>query len=265
MILDIIQQNYHSFTPKEQKIATYIMQKKHLKNMNITKLANILNTSPATITRFCKKIDCANFAEMKINLVDESTRESIVNKDTIFDAIHTYYTTVMDNTNKLVNPQDIEETIEAIIRAKKIYIYGVGSSGLTALEFMQRLIRMGFNVSCFTDTHMMLISQTLLTPDDLVIGISSSGQTVEIVNMLAIAKKVGAKTISITSFIDSQIVQYSDISLIVYSSKFVNNTSFVNSQFAMMFIVDILTMILLDDKDYNTMMQETIQTILDRK
>src|SRR5699024_4061313 len=164
-----------------------------LKNMNITELANILNTSPATITRFCKKIDCANFAEMKINLVDESTQESIVNKDTIFDAIHTYYTTVMDNTNKLVNPQDIKETIEAIIYAKKIYIYGVGSSGLTALEFMQRLIRMGFNVSCFTDTHMMLISQTLLTPDDLVIGISSSGQTVEIVNMLAIAKKVGAK------------------------------------------------------------------------
>ena len=58
MILDTIQQNYHSFTPKEQKIATYIMQKKHLKNMNITELANILNTSPATITRFCKKIDC---------------------------------------------------------------------------------------------------------------------------------------------------------------------------------------------------------------
>ena len=145
MILDTIQQNYHSFTPKEQKIATYIMQKKHLKNMNITELANILNTSPATITRFCKKIDCANFAEMKINLVDESTRESIVNKDTIFDAIHTYYTTVMDNTNKLVNPQDIKETIEAIIHAKKIYIYGVGSSGLTALEFMQRLIRMGLD------------------------------------------------------------------------------------------------------------------------
>src|SRR5699024_8023985 len=138
MILDTIQQNYHSFTPKEQQIATYIMQKKHLKNMNITELANILNTSPATITRFCKKIDCANFDEMKINLVDESTQESIVNKDTIFDAIHTYYTTVMDNTNKLVNPQDIKETIEAIIYAKKIYIYGVGSSGLTALEFMQR-------------------------------------------------------------------------------------------------------------------------------
>lgn len=265
MILETIQQNYHSFTPKEQKIATYIMQKKHLKNMNITKLAKILSISPATITRFCKKIDCANFAEMKINLVDESTQESIVKKNNIFDAVHMFYATVMDNTNKLVNSQDIKETIEAIVNAKKIYIYGVGSSGLTALEFMQRLIRMGLNVSCFTDTHMMLISQSLITQEDLVMGISSSGQTTEIVNMVAIAKKVGAKTVSITSFIDSQIVQYSDISLIVYSSKFVNNTSFVNSQFAMMFIVDILTMILLDDKEYSTVMKETIQSVLGRK
>lgn len=265
MILEDIQNNFHSFSEKEKKIATYIMKKKHLKNINITDLAILLGVSTSTITRFCKKMGCNNFAEMKIRLIDENSMKPILEKkNNIFEDVHLFYATVMDNTVNLVDNDEIKKTLDLLKSGNRIYLYGIGSSGLTAIEFTQRMLRMGLNVACYTDSHMMLISQTLIQPGDIVIGISSSGQTHEIVNVLAHAKKVKATTISITSFPNSNVTDYSDISLLVYSSKFVNNRNFINNQFSVMFLIDILTMLLLDYEEYDNAMQKTINTILER-
>lgn len=137
----------------------------------------------------------------------------------------------------------------------------MGSSGLTALELTQRLLRMGLNVISTTDSHMMLITSAMAMKNDLVIGISASGETVEVNDAIMHAKENGANVLSITCFPESTLSKISDTSLIAYSSVFVDNKRFVNSQFAIMYQIDVISTMLLEDEKLNERMSQTIKVI----
>nr|WP_307775631.1 MurR/RpiR family transcriptional regulator [uncultured Cetobacterium sp.] len=258
-----IKQKYSAFSQKEKEIANYILNyKDNINNISITNLAKDIGTSTSTLTRFSKKINCESFVDMKIklNLSNQSTNS--INSNDLFTAVHTYYTEVIEQTNKLINKKFIYEIVKEIKNAKKIYIYGVGSSGLTAQEFMQRLLRMGFNVSSITDSHMMIINSAIVSKEDLVIGISISGETKEVVNSLRVSQKNGAKTISVTSFPNSSLKEFSNYIIPICASDFINKTNFINTQFSTMYLFDLISTILLEDKELKNKMQLTIEAIL---
>lgn len=262
-ILDEIQEQYVSFSSKEKDIATYILQKgNEIKNINITELAKVTGTSGSSITRFCKKINCDSFVDMKIKI--SSTHQEIPPKqgEEIFDDVYDFYNKVINNTIKIIEKEKIIKVVNLIKSAQRISIYGVGSSGLTVIEMAQRLLRMGLNVTSITDSHMMLINSSVTSNVDLVIGISTSGNTKDVVNALRISKRNNGTIVSITSFADSEIAKISDTTLFVYNSSFVDNNRFVNSQFAIMYLIDVISMMLLEDETLNRKMNKTIEAIL---
>lgn len=265
-ILCEIQRKYNDFSDKEKSIANYIMQYgDQIKNINITDLAKETNTSGATITRFCKKIDCDSFVDMKIKLGANKSDTHITEEDGIFSYVYQYYNEVIERTKALIDKEAIFKIVSEIKKARNIYIYGVGSSGLTGEEMMKRLMRMGFSVHCISDSHMMIINSSIVSEKDLVIGISISGETEEINQSLKISRKNGAKTVSITSFEGSPINNYADIMLIVYNPKFVDRSRFVNSQFSAMYLIDLISIVLLEDKELSNKMQATIDAIINNQ
>lgn len=263
-ILEVIQEMYPTFSDKEKKIALYILQKNNeINNINISKLAKLTSTSSATITRFCRKIGCESFVDMKIAISSAQQDVPVKTEEGIFNEVYSFYNRVIERTKKSLVSEEIESFITALEAAHRIFVYGVGSSGLTAMEFNQRLVRMGFNSSVHTDSHIMVINSTIAKKGDLVIGISSSGSTPEVLDALKIAKNSGAKVVAITSFQASDLTRLSDMSLTVYSSSFVDNNLFVNTQFALMYLIDVISMILLEDESHNRSMSQTIKAILD--
>lgn len=262
-ILDVIQERYPTFSEKEKKIALYILQNNNeINNINISKLAALTSTSSATITRFCRKIGCESFVAMKIAISSSQQDIQADNEEGIFNEVFSFYNRVIERTKKNLVAEDIEKFIEKLEGASRIFVYGVGSSGLTAMEFNQRLVRMGFNATVNTDSHLMVINSTIVKEEDLVIGISSSGSTPEVLDSLSIAKNNGARIVAITSFQASKLTELSDLSLTVYSSSFVNNHLFVNTQFALMYLIDVISMILLEDERHSQSMSHTIKAIL---
>ena len=136
-----IQQKYNNFSDKEKAIADYILnQPDMIKNINITELAKIIGTSGATITRFSKKIGCDSFVEMKMKINLSSNDSDPIDSDDIFSSVYSHYNEVIERTNSIIDKSAIFNIVEEIKKANKIYLYGVGSSGLTATEMMQRLI-----------------------------------------------------------------------------------------------------------------------------
>ncbi|MGX7014466.1 MurR/RpiR family transcriptional regulator [Vagococcus silagei] len=259
-ILEDIQNKFPSFSEKEKKIATYLLKNSDtLTNINISTLAKETDTSPATITRFAKKLNQDGFVDLKIqisSLKQTNSRDKDLQSD-----VYDYYTKVIENTEQLVNKDDVEMIVNKIKDAPRIFIFGVGSSGLTALELTQRLLRMGLNVTSTTDSHMMLITSSMAVEGDLIIGISASGETVEVNDAVTYAKANGAQVISITSFPESTLSKISDLSLIAYSSVFIGNKRFVNSQFAIMYQIDVISTMLLEDDKLNERMSQTIKVI----
>ena len=110
----------------------------------------------------------------------------------------------------------------------------------------------------------MLINSSIIMKEDLVIGISVSGETIDIIKALRLAKNRGVSIVGLTSFSESELAKLSDIYLLGYNSTFVNTERFVNSQFALMYVIDILSMKLLEDDRYQYTMLQTTETILSR-
>ena len=259
-ILEEIQNKFPTFSEKEKRIATYLLKNNDvISNINISTLAKETETSPSTITRFAKKLNQDGFVDLKIQLSMLKNNRNM-NED-LHNEVYHFYTKVIENTEKIVKKSDLEIAVNSIKLAPRIFIFGVGSSGLTALELTQRLLRMGLNVISTTDSHMMLITSAMAMKNDLVIGISASGETVEVNDAVMHAKENGANVLSITCFPESTLSKISDTSLIAYSSVFVDNKRFVNSQFAIMYQIDVISTMLLEDEKLNERMSQTIKVI----
>lgn len=260
---DEIRVQFPRFSKKEKQLATYLLANSDtLTNINISTLAKETNTSPATISRFVKKLNIDSFVDLKIQL-RASLSQKVKTSSKTEDHIYNYYLKVIDQTEKITNGQDLKHIVTLIKKAQRIFVLGVGSSGLTAKEFSQRLIRMGLNAMSITDSHMMVIHSSIVQKEDLVFAISASGETPEIVQALQLAKKNKATIISISCFPNSQIAQLSKITLNAYSSSFIGKERFINSQFSIMYQIDVLSTMLLEEKSLHKKMKRTISVILE--
>lgn len=264
-ILSVIQKQYLNFSNKERMIADYILLKSdQIQNINISVLASCIGVSNGTITRFCKKIGCSTFANLKIQLSSVASPKKTYKENDPLKQIYNFYKQVIDRTNKMMNRDALEQITDAIRNARVVYIYGLGSSGLTADEFMLRLIRMGFQGQSISDSHLMLINSSIVSKKDLVMAFSVSGETIEVVNSVAIARKNGCRTLCITSFADSSLAQNADYCFVIPNSGLIDKERFFNNQFPFMYVIDLLSTIFLEDEVIRRKMNITINTIIEQ-
>ena len=120
---------------------------------------------------------------------------------------------IADHIKKVASKLDTDSVtllVNGIIDSKIIFLMGAGRSGLAAKAFAMRLMHLGFDVYVVGET-----TTPAVQPDDLVIAVSGSGETLSIANLGVIAKKIGSKLSVITSNRDSTLGRISDIVLIV--------------------------------------------------
>lgn len=102
--------------------------------------------------------------------------------------------------NIQLNPRTTDQTCVPANRGTYAhFLYGFGSSGLAAQEFQLRLLRLGMDAEAITELHQMVLNEARITNACLVIGISLSGATRELIDALDRAKARGAAVIYLTS------------------------------------------------------------------
>ncbi|OPY31273.1 MAG: 3-hexulose-6-phosphate isomerase [Methanomassiliicoccales archaeon PtaU1.Bin124] len=107
-----------------------------------------------------------------------------------------------------VDDSKVEDIVESITKAKKIFIYGVGRSGLVGQSFAVRLVQMGMDVHFIGD-----MTTPIVESEDLVIIISNTGETMSAVQTANIVGRIGAKVVVVTSRAHSKLGQAADIIL----------------------------------------------------
>lgn len=263
-VSDILQLEYQRFSAKEKEIADYVMRNQSsINNINIRDLAANTNASMSTITRFCKKVGCATFVDFKIRLNREVQQPR--NDTDIFIKTQNLYNDIVNATAEMLDTSRIEQVVQLIKEARRIYVYGLGSSGLSGLEFKYRLTRMDIVIDAVTDSHMMIMSASLLGQDDLVIGLSNSGRTTEVSNALNVAKKRGAKIVGITNFDHTPLSEISDVCIFTPEIGRSGDVNFINSQLAIIYILDVISLLLLEDGHLLKARQQTLQALYSAK
>ncbi|BDC36465.1 MAG: SIS domain-containing protein [Candidatus Methanoliparum thermophilum] len=125
---------------------------------------------------------------------------------------------VINDTVEQIDKNDVENLENAILTASKVFLIGLGRSGLVAKGFAMRLMHIGI------DTYVVMETITPAASNkDLLIVISSSGNKGSLIEITKLAKKVGMTVVSITSNPDSLIGNLSD--KVVFIPKVANSCS----------------------------------------
>lgn len=242
-----------TFTKSEKKVAEYILnsKKEEITRITITELATKCGTSEATIARFVKKAGFETFQDFKLTLALDNNEDIEEEKDiTIFkndspqEVLRKIKLGSLKSIESTTSILDINKFLQAanfIRSAKRIEIYGVGSSSAVAKILQYKLTRLGFPSYALEDPHMQAISAATLNFGDLAIGISQNGSTKDTVDSLNVAKKHGATTISLTEHVNSPITKSSDVVLEIFSGENSVKTSAGRSILAQIFAVEILS------------------------
>lgn len=110
--------------------------------------------------------------------------------------------------------EEINSAIKLIRGADRINLIAVGLSGIVAEYLKTALVRMGKTVIFDRDATLQAINSAVLRDDDLVIAISQSGKTKDVLDNVKIAKQHKVKVLAITNFINANIVRQSDVALV---------------------------------------------------
>lgn len=263
-------QNEFPVLPKqERKVALFILQDPELvQTSSITQLANAAKVSSATITRLTKHLKCTSFTDLKIKLATASSSNNLETEEKSKNTTHQvydFYNRVLSETLAKLNFKQLRKVTDLIKSSRRIYFYGVVSSGYTSLEVTQRLLRMGIPAFAETESQNMLMTSSIISDQDLIIAISSTGSTTAVINALKVAKENKAKVVALTGYNSSPIAKLADIIISVQDTNYINDARFINSQFSMIYVIDIITTILLEDKKYHERMAKTINTVINTK
>ena len=264
---------YDSMGKSEKKIADWILEHpREILPLSITELAEQSKSSEATIVRFAKRVGFSGYQELKISLAQENGKkianETITEKDScfdIFDKITNDIYISLEKTKKAISTTALECCANAITDAEKIVIFGLGNSASVALDASHKFLRAGCNSFAYSDNHMQAIAASHLTRNDVVLGISHSGSSKDIVEALKIAKQNGATTICITNKGKSPITKVSDIILFTDADETRYNILALNSRIAQLTIIDAIYYHLICHKNPIAAIENTERALLSKK
>ncbi|MFD1039747.1 MurR/RpiR family transcriptional regulator [Virgibacillus byunsanensis] len=250
--MERIRQGISSLRPSEQKVAQYIVNNpKDILDMPIALLAKNTITSEATIIRMCRSLHIKGFRELKLS-ISASINQDVMGTDRYEDisadadlsqiinfVSHNNFRSIK-STLSLIDEETIGESISLLDNARKIIVIGVGASAIVALDFEQKCKRINKWCEALTDSHTQLTSAVHLTPKDVVIAISYSGETKEIIDTVKIAKQNQASIISLTGYGTNTVQNLSTINLYASPLEKSIRSGATASRIAQLNIIDIL-------------------------
>lgn len=246
-----IRSHLASLKPAERRVAEYILDNiNEAIHLSITKLSDDAGVSEATVVKFCQRIGYSGYQELKIVLAQSSEQnkgEHIYGEiepnddlETIINKIFQLYDQSLNNTKKILQNGSVEVGIKMILNARRICFWGFGASGIVAEDAELKFKRIDYIAEALTDNHRQKTVGALLIKEDLVIAISDSGRTKELIESLVVAKKTGAKIIAITSSLGSPVTKLADVVLLTSSKETPFRGSALASRMAQLAVIDVL-------------------------
>jgi RpiR family carbohydrate utilization transcriptional regulator len=212
-MLDRIRASLPALLPAEQRVAKLLLtDSRSFATLPVSELAKRAHVSKPTVVRFCRSVGYDGLADFKRKLAG-SVNEGVpfvhraVDED---DKVDDVIVKVIDNAvSALLKYRNdaaglaFDRAVAALVAAgkggRRIEFYGVGNSGIVAQDAQHKFFRLGVNAAAISDSHVQVMSATMLQPGDCAVIISNSGRSRDLIDVADIARKKGATTIFITT------------------------------------------------------------------
>ncbi|UCG37703.1 MAG: MurR/RpiR family transcriptional regulator [bacterium] len=248
-VLSVIRSGIEDLRSSERKVAEYVLKNPEtVITLSITDLAEEAGTSEPTVIRFCRKLGLKGFMDLKLGLArdlpsSQYIHESVSEGDTLPRIFNKMLKAAKEAINDTMNGMDmelLEKASQLLASARRIEFYGVGGSGAVARDAQHKFFRLGIPCLVYDDPHMQAMSAALLGPGDVVVAVSHTGSTKDILDSVRIAREAGAAIIGITGHGKSPLARICDVALAVHSKEAALRLAPMTSRLAQLAVIDVL-------------------------
>lgn len=238
--------------PAERRVAQYFIDNTmEIVGQPIEQVADACATSKTTVVRVCKQLgyqgykafctalaaDLATGGQNRLAYADVRPGDDL---DAIIHTVTQHNRAAVEDTARILSKEWLKKAVEAIIKASRVDFYGVGASGIVALDAQEKFFRVGKNSQSSLDPHVQVVLASCLKHGDVAVFFSYSGETLDTLDTFQIAKNAGATVISVTRYGNCRLSRAADIPLYVATTEMLVRSSAMSSRIAMMHVVDIL-------------------------
>ncbi|PLV59067.1 MurR/RpiR family transcriptional regulator [Thermotoga sp. KOL6] len=249
-VIQTIREKYEEFTKAEKRIADVVLENpRSIIESSISDLSKRAGVkSEASIVKFYKKLGLSSFQQFKVLLAQSISRAplEIVYED-VSDEDDTKVVTekifkatvraILDTLDSL-DVASVERAVELFKNARRIIFVGFAASAAVAFDAFHKFTRIGKNCLFSNDEHIVATILATATPDDLLVTISHTGETISIVNFAKKAKSLRIPVVAITGNKKSTLSKYSDVVLVTNTKETKIRTDAMTSRIVQLVILD---------------------------
>lgn len=213
-VIQAICSAYDNMSKTDQKIATYILDNRlTVPTMALREIASGCGTSSPTVSRFIKRLGYDDFNDLRLNLArgegEQSVAASVIGKSTesvsferFQESLHyilTCKTAELADTVARLDEQTVRQLIARFEQARTILIAGVGNTRTLADNMAFKLRHLGLPGVSLASVSDAIAFIPTLTPDDILVVISSSGLSRRLDRLVGLANELNVPAAVITS------------------------------------------------------------------
>lgn len=257
-VRDQIFSTYDSLYDAEKKVADYLISHPSKAiEMSVSELASQCEASQATIVRFCKKIGCKGYHQLKIKLAGEQRQqgEQVISNEINLDHMEQSIQNILSSKTEELratfnnyNAKELRQIVDLILKANVIEFAAMGNTVPIALDGTYKFNQLGLQAVSSTIWESQEAFARTLGKGDVMIAISASGASKRLLNMAEIARENGAATIAITNQSKSPLAEKCDFVILTATREHIFHDQVSFTRMAAMSVIDTLFLFLFSTK-----------------
>ena len=273
---ELLQQRQGQLTRSGHAVADYLLQHAdEAQYLSISSLARECNVAEATVFRFCRALGFDGYHEMRIALAQANATGTMSSQrelqpgastETLFEHASARLFTAINGTQNALSAEAVDEAARMLRAAKQVFCFGQGGSMLLANDICARFASLSTKFRTSGDSHLQLLTASLMNEADVVLFVSYSGATRDMMETLRTAKAAGAKIILLTHYEDSPGASLADVVLRCGAQESPLDSGSIPIKVAVLYVGEVLVLrYILDSPEQANTAQELTSEVLTLK
>ena len=273
---ELLHDRQDSLTKSGRAVAEYLMQHAdEAQYLSISSLAKECKVAEATVFRFCRALGFDGYHEMRIALAQANATGSPLNPgepepgsstQTLCEHASALFLNAINGTQNALSTDAVDQAVELMQKARQVFCLGQGGSMLLANDICARFSSLSTKFRTAGDSHFQLLTASLMGPEDVVLFVSYSGATRDMMETLRTAKSTGAKIILLTHYEDSPGASLADIVLLCGAQENPLDSGSIPIKVAVLYVAEVMLLrYIMNDPEASNSAQDRTSEVLTMK
>lgn len=249
-VLELILVRLPDLRKSDRRVAEHVLSDPQAALVaTVAETARKAGVSEPTVMRFCAALGFDGFQDFKLKLAHSvalgvpATQSVLDSTDTpqkLTDKVFDYTMTSLDWARSQLDHEAVAQAIEILTAAKRIEFFGFGASWIVAADAQQKFPLFGVPCAVHSDSHQQFIAASMMRPGDVAVAISNTGQTTSLLDVIRVARDVGATVIGISGRAGGRMNRLCNLLLVIETLENTDVYTPTISRLAALVLVDIL-------------------------